>query len=180
MSFVALRSVKFRAPLSGRLVFKHLHLWLLHVVGCFATKKVPSLTDTVAQTSLRGVALWKYWQVTNASRGGEGKGTLASVSMPVHLLVRQCGNDPSAVRYLDSSPPLELVSDFGCAVKENWEMLPPMPMGWWELLCLKLFALSCDTFLLEFFLSVWTLSLLVGISHSKFHNVCWTKANPKS
>lgn len=60
MSFVALRSIKFRAALNGGLVFKHLQLWLLPVVGCFATKKVPSLTHTVAQTSLRGVALWKY------------------------------------------------------------------------------------------------------------------------
>lgn len=27
----------------------------------------------------------------------------------------------------ESPPPLEFVSHFGCAVKENWEMLPPMP-----------------------------------------------------
>lgn len=124
MLYVALRNIKFRAALNGRLVFKQ--LWLLHVVGFFATKKVPSLTHTVAQT----VALWKYWQVMNTNRGGEGRGPWLRCPCPC---ISWWGSvEVTPVQWdtlIESPPPLELPSHFGCAVKENWEMLPLMPHG---------------------------------------------------
>jgi len=60
MPYVALINIKFRAALNRRLVFKHLQLWLSHVAGCFATKKVPSLAHAAAQRSLRRVARGEY------------------------------------------------------------------------------------------------------------------------
>lgn len=78
-------------------------------------------------------------------------------------LVRQCGNDPRTVLGVLLSLSLCLILIVQSRRTGKWWL--QCPMGWRELLGLKVFSLTHGRFLLEFFLSAGPLNKLVGSSH---------------